>query len=159
MSREFVHYHPRISTPLLLPTSHLISNARSQLTTGMTSARRPMVPLRWSCRRPSTAVTARRYAAVTASISPLDLTEDNVRQVLADARVEASRPPFRFVLPKQHNLRFTFVLFWFAACADLRQFSWNNRRSWASWIGWTICEDQSQRSLLAQTFHSVGQSC
>ncbi|RVW46223.1 hypothetical protein CK203_086712 [Vitis vinifera] len=45
----------------------------------------------------STAVTTPRFAAVTASLSPLDLTEDNVRQVLADARVEASRPPFRFL--------------------------------------------------------------
>ncbi|RVX08351.1 hypothetical protein CK203_017813 [Vitis vinifera] len=97
MSREFVHHHPRISTPSLLPTSHLISNTRSQLTTGMTSAKGPMVPLRWSRRRPSRAVTTPRFAAVTASLSPLDLTEDNVRQVLADARVEASRPPFRFL--------------------------------------------------------------
>nr|CAN68366.1 hypothetical protein VITISV_018177 [Vitis vinifera] len=81
MSREFVHHHPRISTPSLLPTSHLISNTRSQLTTGMTSAKGPMVPLRWSRRRPSTAVTTPRFAAVTASLSPLDLTEDNVRQL------------------------------------------------------------------------------
>ncbi|XP_002266103.2 uncharacterized protein LOC100252893 [Vitis vinifera] len=91
MSREFVHHHPRISTPSLLPTSHLISNTRSQLTTGMTSAKGPMVPLRWSRRRPSTAVTTPRFAAVTASLSPLDLTEDNVRQVLADARVELAQ--------------------------------------------------------------------
>ncbi|KAL6312048.1 hypothetical protein AAG906_027248 [Vitis piasezkii] len=91
MSREFVHHHPRISTPSLLPTSHLISNTRSQLTTGMTSAKGPTVPLRWSRRRPSTAVTTPRFAAVTASLSPLDLTEDNVRQVLADARVELAQ--------------------------------------------------------------------
>ncbi|KAL6311991.1 hypothetical protein AAG906_039810 [Vitis piasezkii] len=91
MSREFVHHHPRISTPSLLPTSHLISNTRSQLTTGMTSAKGQMAPLRWIRRRPSTAVTTLRFAAVTASLSPLDLTEDNVRQVLADARVELAQ--------------------------------------------------------------------
>lgn len=50
-----------------------------------------MVPLRWSRRRPSRAVTTPRFAAVTASLSPLDLTEDNVRQVLADARVELAQ--------------------------------------------------------------------
>ena len=82
------------------------------------------MPLRWSRRRKSTAVTTPRFSAVTAS---LDLTEDNVRQVLADARVEASRPPFGDLdldlgldlflqeQPDLIDLRFTFVHFWFAA--------------------------------------------
>ncbi|RVW27773.1 hypothetical protein CK203_106845 [Vitis vinifera] len=76
MSREFVHHHPCISTLSLLPTSRLISNTRSQPTTGMTSTRRPMVPLRWSHWRPSTVITTLHLAAVTALLSLLDLTED-----------------------------------------------------------------------------------
>ncbi|XP_057461815.1 uncharacterized protein LOC130752040 isoform X3 [Actinidia eriantha] len=39
--------------------------------------------------RPSQALTTRGYMVIKASHQPLDLTEDNVKQVLADARVEA----------------------------------------------------------------------
>ncbi|XP_057461814.1 uncharacterized protein LOC130752040 isoform X2 [Actinidia eriantha] len=38
--------------------------------------------------RPSQALTTRGYMVIKASHQPLDLTEDNVKQVLADARVE-----------------------------------------------------------------------
>ena len=98
MFREFVHHHPCISTLSLLPTSCLISNTRSQPTTGMTSTRRTMVPLRWSHWRPSTVITTLHLAAVTALLSLLDLTED--KQVLAGAQVDASQPPFQFVSSK-----------------------------------------------------------
>ncbi|KAJ9693155.1 hypothetical protein PVL29_012057 [Vitis rotundifolia] len=89
MSQEFVHHHPCISTLSLLPTSHLISNTRSQPTTGMTSIRRPMMPLRWSHWRPSTVITTLHFAAVTALLSLLDLTED--KQVLAGAQVDLAQ--------------------------------------------------------------------
>lgn len=85
MSRAFLHYHSPIPTPSLLPTSHLLPNTGFLRTAG----RRPVAALKWSRRRPS--------KAVTASIAPLDLTEDNVRQVLADARVEASHRRFPIV--------------------------------------------------------------
>lgn len=89
MSRAFFHHHThtRICTPSLLPTSHPISSTRIQPTT----IRRPSAPLRLNRRSP-------RFAAVTASLSPLDLTEDNIRQVLTDARVEASRDHRHFDL-------------------------------------------------------------
>lgn len=165
MSRAFFHHHThtRICTPSLLPTSHPISSTRIQPTT----IKRPSAPLGLNRHRPpSTVVTAPRFATVTASLSPLDLTEDNIRQVLTDARVEASKENRHFdlflsprasVWSEIHICAFFF--FWFAAGADLRWFRRNNRKSGASWIGWTVCEDQSERSVLARTFDGVGQNC
>lgn len=42
--------------------------------------------LRWAKQRPSRALTPLRYRVISASLQPLDLTEDNVKRVLVDAR-------------------------------------------------------------------------
>ncbi|KAA8524928.1 hypothetical protein F0562_011434 [Nyssa sinensis] len=44
---------------------------------------RPLRYTRWR-----TNVPTRRFRAISASLPPLDLTEDNIKQVLADARIE-----------------------------------------------------------------------
>ncbi|KAL6999787.1 hypothetical protein U1Q18_000965 [Sarracenia purpurea var. burkii] len=52
------------------------------------SFRKPKVRLRWRRSKPSPDLTNPRRRVVSASFPQLDLTEDNVKQVLADARLE-----------------------------------------------------------------------
>ncbi|XP_056171057.1 uncharacterized protein LOC115664045 isoform X2 [Syzygium oleosum] len=66
-------------------------------------------------------------AAAGVPSPPLDLTEENIRLVLADARVEASNP----------------------VGSNFRHFGRHDRTSRARRPGWTLCEDKSQRPVLA----------
>lgn len=97
MSPELLHiHHYQISQPQLSP-SLLLSNSNSRLTfvnqtNGLSrSTFRPGCIGRRSPAAAFTIATKRRLNSISASLQPLDLTEENVSQVLADARVEASR--------------------------------------------------------------------
>lgn len=72
-------------TPRLLPSSHHLFTAPAplQLKHGATKTKTSTSQLRNRRRRFPT-------AAISASSSPLDLTEENIEQVLVDAKTEAS---------------------------------------------------------------------
>ncbi|CAK9151814.1 unnamed protein product [Ilex paraguariensis] len=89
------HYHlpPPPPPPRVLSGFHFTSNNQTVtvvgLKNGLSSFRRPTEPpLRCKRWRTSTAFPRRRLCSISASFAPLDLTEDNVNRVLADARVE-----------------------------------------------------------------------
>ncbi|XP_057954842.1 uncharacterized protein LOC131148898 isoform X2 [Malania oleifera] len=62
------------------------------LNAGIKGLGRPMVWLQLSFRRSSTAIVTPSFLSISAALQgPLDLTEDNVKQVLADARLELAQ--------------------------------------------------------------------
>uniref|UniRef100_A0A5B7A2Z1 Uncharacterized protein n=2 Tax=Davidia involucrata TaxID=16924 RepID=A0A5B7A2Z1_DAVIN len=85
------HHHHQLSLPPVPSPPCLVSTFR---TMNMTMAdlkngilqRKTMTPLR--CTRRRSHVPTPRFRAISASLPPLDLTEDNVKQVLADARLK-----------------------------------------------------------------------
>ncbi|XAR68226.1 hypothetical protein NMG60_11003288 [Bertholletia excelsa] len=79
----------RLSTPL---NSLVTSNSRAanmvHRASEISSFRRPKALQRWRRQGPPAAVTTNQRRTISAALPPLDLTEDNVKRVLADARVE-----------------------------------------------------------------------
>ncbi|KAL2496631.1 persulfide dioxygenase ETHE1-like protein [Forsythia ovata] len=87
------HYHPLPIPTLCTPTCNSLPKFLTvKQNNAETKLRMPAVPPRYHRRRSFPASPAtRRHRAISASISPLDLTEDNIKQVLDDARVELAQ--------------------------------------------------------------------
>ncbi|VVA15420.1 PREDICTED: CICLE_v10006014mg [Prunus dulcis] len=86
------HNHPKITsttpTPALLPiTCHHITKTQTLKTINPNHTQSQRLRI---CTNPTT--TRKRFSTISAATlqpsQPLDLTEDNIRQVLADARIE-----------------------------------------------------------------------
>ncbi|KAK2968698.1 hypothetical protein RJ640_005885 [Escallonia rubra] len=92
---ELLHgHHYQATIPQNLSRSVAVSSFRLVVNprNGTASLRRPTLPLRHIRRRPppdATTTTTRRFSSLSASLPPLDLTEDNLKMVLSDARAEA----------------------------------------------------------------------
>lgn len=119
------------------------------------------------CRIPATLgpETSKRFSSLLAAAAaqpsqPLDLTEDNIRQVLADARVEFGQlfdtsvgMTGKYLLLHTQN----FLLFKLLCVVSI-MWNWSAwiwrmvcRTSWTCWPRRTLCEDQSPRPVLAWT--------
>ncbi|XP_065862892.1 uncharacterized protein [Euphorbia lathyris] len=85
MSRGLGFLHISIKPPLILSSSYS-SNFHPKMPTRRPSLDLEMLPILRTSHRKSVSLTIAAAAGVP--LPPLDLTEDNVRQVLADARVE-----------------------------------------------------------------------
>ncbi|KAH7862063.1 hypothetical protein Vadar_034292 [Vaccinium darrowii] len=83
------HHHRQFPKPSVLchfPPS-LTTNPRALRMSEQKNKMSSFWRLRWAKQRPSRALTPLRYRRViSASLEPLDLTEDNVKRVLVDAR-------------------------------------------------------------------------
>ncbi|KAK3025508.1 hypothetical protein RJ639_042043 [Escallonia herrerae] len=87
-------HHYQATVPQILSRSVTVSSFRPVVNprNGTASLRWPTLPLRHIRRRPPPdATTTRRFSSISASLRPLDLTEDNLKMVLSDARAEASQ--------------------------------------------------------------------
>ncbi|KAF8410971.1 hypothetical protein HHK36_003509 [Tetracentron sinense] len=77
---NILHHHHQILLPLPLSASFIPSNSKILISDVTRRRTRNLRPLKW-----------RKMASpISAALRPLDLTEENVTLVLADARTEAS---------------------------------------------------------------------
>ncbi|KAE9450577.1 hypothetical protein C3L33_17523, partial [Rhododendron williamsianum] len=94
MSLEFLHHvlYRQLPKPPVLRCSlpSLSLNFRAVKVAGQKNEMSCFRRLRWAMRGSSQALTPLRYRVISASLQPLDLTEDNVKRVLVDAQAEAS---------------------------------------------------------------------
>ncbi|XP_052211383.1 uncharacterized protein LOC127814141 [Diospyros lotus] len=84
------HHHPipsSVHSPTYL-TANIQAMRMAEPKKEINSFKKPKPQLRWGRKRPPQAITWPSYRAISASLAPLDLTEDNVKQVLTDARAE-----------------------------------------------------------------------
>lgn len=84
-----IHNHKLSAPQILYNSHHPLKNFR--VVSALKLKQIPNVALKNRKRKtpPLFAKKTSKYSAISASLSPLDLTEDNIKQVLADARVEA----------------------------------------------------------------------